>query len=601
MSTLEKVNESQENLAPAEGHKEISSVDYSSMDLEGLFEQLKKKVKSDSVRDVKDEIALIKKAFDRVYEQRAELKKAEFIKEGGTEFDFSYELPIKHQFEKTYSDFKKRLRQHYKDLENTLNENLQKKLDIVKKIKELVSAEESVGATFRVFMDLQREWRQTGPVPKTNSEDIWQNYQHHVERFYDYLELNRDLRDKDFAHNLEQKEQVIAQLEALASEADVVKAFREATALTIRWYEELGPVHKDLREDVWKRFNNALHVVRQRKKEYLDQLQASYQQNGVLKTAILDQMQNALRDGFQNIQQWKKKKEALEELRQSFLKIDKAPENINKALWERFRETMSSFHKQTKAFFHDIKNEQRNNLHKRKELINLVARLTDEPLTAENRELVVQAQKDWKATGHVGKKEEDKSWSKFKELCNAYFDKIHQKDHQAKEDQITQSNKEKEALLEVLKAFAPLQTPEENMTFLQEVFSKWKNFGHFHDARQKALDERFEAAVADILKVLNIEKEDLEILKYENKIAHLQSDNSLFREREALVKHLSELNASLKQLENNVLFINTNRNNPLLKNINQQIAQLQEKISLAKEKKKVIDITIRKHKSAQSQ
>jgi len=252
----ETVAEDSEDEATVKRH-DIPMLDYHAMSMENLVKEFGKLVKNEKIQAIKEHIDQIKTEFNQKYGELVEQKKEEFLADGGNIIDFRYTSTVKTDFNSVYGEYKDKRNAYYQNLEQNLKENLKKRLAIIEELKGLINVEENINDTYKHFKSLQDQWRYAGPIPRAEYNNVWKTYHHHNERFYDFLHLNRDLRDLDFKHNLEEKQQIIAQAEALAEEADANIAFRKLQSLHKLWKEEIGPVAKEFRDDIWDQFSKA--------------------------------------------------------------------------------------------------------------------------------------------------------------------------------------------------------------------------------------------------------------------------------------------------------------------------------------------------------
>jgi hypothetical protein len=251
----------------------IPDLDYETLNMENLVGELQRLVKNEKVQTIKKNVDAIKAAFDVKFQDFLEQKKAEFIEGGGNEIDFRYNSVAKRQFNEVYGEYREKKDAYYKTLESNLQNNLKKRLELIERLKGLVNVEEDINDTYKNFKEIQKEWKNAGAIPRTHYNDVWKTYHHHMEIFYDFLNLNRELRDLDFKHNLEEKLKIIEKAEALQTETDIHKAFQELQTLHKIWKEDLGPVDKENREVVWDRFSAATKVIHEKRQEHFKSLE----------------------------------------------------------------------------------------------------------------------------------------------------------------------------------------------------------------------------------------------------------------------------------------------------------------------------------------
>src|SRR5690606_5342825 len=452
---LDEIDESNAEDAEDEGHKDrhqIPMPDYHAMNLNNLVDELDKLVKNEKVQAIKNHVDEIKHEFDQKFQELLEQKKEDFIDDGGNVIDFRYNSPSKTRFNSIYSEYKDKRNTYYKNLENDLKLNLQNRLDIIEELKGLINVEENINDTYKHFKELQVKWRNAGPIPRMNYNDVWRTYHHHIEIFYDFLDLNKDLRDMDFKRNLEEKEKLVQEAERLANEADTNKAFRELQNLHKVWKEDIGPVAREFREDIWNRFSEATKAIHQKRQDYFKNIDKVYEKNLEVKREIIGKIQEIATRKVNSHGTWQKLIKEVETLREDFFKAGKVPLKLNEETWASFKEAVRSFNRNKNLFYKNLKKEQHTNLEKKMELVKLADSLKDSEDWEKTTPIMKKIQNDWKTVGHVPKKYSDKIWKEFKEACNHYFNKLHaQKDNENKDEY--EAFTQKKAFLDELKAF----------------------------------------------------------------------------------------------------------------------------------------------------
>lgn len=559
----------------------IPFLDYHSMSMENLVGELQRLVKNEKVQAINKHVNGIKHEFDLKFQEFLEHKKEEFVTNGGNEIDFRYNSVTKRQFNEVYSEYREKRDSYYKNLEKTLKQNLENRLGIIEELKGLVNVEEDMNTTYKSFKELQRKWRNAGSVPRGNYNDVWRTYHHHVEIFYDFLHLNRELRDLDFKHNLEEKLKLVERAEALASENDLGKAFRELQTLHKIWKEDIGPVAKEQREEVWERFSNATKAMHQRRQEYFKELDKHYEQNLVKKKEIIvaiTAISSKVAENHKAIQQQIKE---VESLRDQFFKAGKVPQKDNEPTWAAFKEAVRGFNRNKNAFYKNLKKDQHTNLEKKKALLGMALSLKDsedhEMATAEMKRI----QAEWKKIGHVPRKYSDKIWQEFKEACNHYFNRLHAQRNQAQKGEYENYEK-KNACLERLKAFKIGKDPKEDLKAIKAFIEEWRGYGRIpHNKRH--VNSKFNKIIDALLKKLGVSHQEAELLKYGNKIQQLASNDNeraIKNERTFIRRKISESQSEIRQLENNLQFFSSaSEDNPVvqevIKNINRHKASLE--------------------------
>lgn len=571
---------------------EIPFLDYNSLSLENLVGELQRLLRNEKVQAIKRHVDAIKQEFDEKFQEFIEQKKEEFLERGGSEIDFQYNSVTKREFNELYSEYKEKRNEYYKSLEQALLKNLANRLEIIEAIKGLVSMEEDMNSTYKTFKDLQERWREAGPIPRANYNDVWRNYQHHVEIFYDFLHLNRELRDLDFRHNLEEKEKLAERAEALVLEPNLTLTFRELQTLHKIWKEDIGPVAREHRDAIWDRFSNATKAIHQRRQELLQEQEKKFETNLKAKNDIilaLNELEANVSDSHRDLQLQIK---SFEKLREQFFKIGKVPQKENESVWSAFKNATRKFNRYKNSFYRNLKKEQQENLEKKRALLERARALQDsEDWDIATPELK-RIQQEWKETGHVPHKFSDKIWKQFKTCCNAYFDRYNASRNKAQDQERDLLNRYN-SLLETLKSYKLSGNREADFQKIQEFTTAWKELGALPH-QKKHLNVKFQKIIDALLRKLGIDKEEAEILRSEDRIQDLEGadDNRAIEvERQFIRKKLDEIKAEIIQLENNLLFFSDqSTQNPLYLEVLSNLEKRQETLAEWKEKLKTLNI-----------
>ncbi|MFC7444483.1 DUF349 domain-containing protein [Mesoflavibacter profundi] len=591
---LNEIDDSNAEDAEDEGNKDrhnIEEKDYESLNMEQLVIELDRLVKNEKVQAIKKHVDALKNEFDKQFQDLLEEKKEEFLSNGGNEIDFRYNSPLQRNFRDTYKDYKQRLTAHYQNLEKNLKQNLEKRLEIIDQIKHLTdNAEDSMSSKYKSFKDLQELWRNAGPIPRDKYNNAWNSYHFNVERFYDLLHLDRDLRDKDFEHNLELKTKIIEQAEELAKDDNINRAFRELQNLHKIWKEELGPVAREYREPIWERFKEATKKINEKRQDYFKNLDTLYEQNLVNKHAIIDNIQTIAQENINSHKGWQSKIKEVEALREEFFKAGKVPIKVNEATWAKFKEVVRLFNRKKNQFYKDLKKEQYANLEKKLELVKIAQENKDNEDFAATTPLMKKIQLDWKQVGHVPRKDSDKVWNQFKAACNHYFDRIKEQRNAASEEE-NQAYTEKEALLKKVKDISLTGDQKEDLATIKSQINLWKNIGRV-PRNKRQIENDFNTALDQLFKGLDLNKAEAEMIKFENKLQDLSStedQRALDNERFYIQKKVDEIKGEINQLENNLLFFsNVKSDNPLVKDVHKNIKKHKDELSIWKNKLKKI-------------
>jgi len=579
------VAEDSEDETKAERH-DIPKKDYHAMSKEQLVDEFEALLKKEKVQAIKDHVIEIRAEFNAKFNEEEEEKKEEFLADGGNIIDFHYSTPLKKRFNSLYFDYREKRNNYYKQLKQDLNKNLDKRLEIIEELKGLIDVEENINTTYKHFKDLQDRWRVAGPIPREKYNDVWNTYHHHVENFYDFLHLNREFRDLDFKHNLDQKLKVIDRAEELAQETDVNRAFRELQMLHKMWKEELGPVAKEFREDIWDRFSTATKQIHDKRQEYFNTLDERYEENWKAKQVIIEKINEIADEEYKSHNTWQQKIKEIEPLREAFFNAGKVPRSKNEETWTDFKQNVRRFNRNKNAFYKNLKKQQYDNLEKKKELIQIAEDNKDSDDFKTVTPLMKKIQADWKKIGHVPRKDSDKVWKQFKAACNHYFERLHETRKDENKAEFEAFHKKKE-LLEQVKSVELSGDKKEDLPKIKNFIEEWKNIGRV-PYNKRFIEGKFNKALDQLFNKLDVDHTKAEMLKYENKVQSLNDaddDKKLRNEHYFLTKKIEETKAEIRQLENNLQFFsNVEEDNPLVQDVHKNIADQKAQLEVWKEK-----------------
>ncbi|MDC6367506.1 MULTISPECIES: DUF349 domain-containing protein [Flavobacteriaceae] len=570
----------------------IPVLDYHSMSMENLVGELQRLIKNEKIQAISKHVGSIKYEFDQKFQEFLEHKKEEFIANGGNEIDFRYNSVAKRQFNEVFAEYREKRDHYYKQLEQNLKSNLQKRLEIIEELKGLINVEEDINTTYKHFKELQESWRNAGPVPRNNYNDVWRTYHHHLEIFYDFLHLNRELRDLDFKHNLEEKVKLVERAEALADEPDLGKAFRELQTLHKIWKEDIGPVAKEQREEIWDRFSNATKVMHQRRQEHFQELEKSYEKNLEKKHEIIASILAIADDVSNNHRGLQQQIKEVEALRDAFFKAGKVPQKVNEETWASFKDVVRKFNRNKNTFYKNQKKEQHTNLERKRALLELAVSLKDSDDWDTTTPEMKRIQSEWKKIGHVPRKYSDKIWNEFKNACNHYFDRLHSEKNEAHKEEYANLDKKNDCLNR-LKAFQLSGDKEKDLEQLKKFLSEWKKYGRI-PYNKRHINGKFNKIVDALFKKLGVSRQESELLKYGNKVqqlANTDDNRAINNERVFIRRKIDESKSEIRQLENNLQFFsNASEDSPLVKEVVNNINKHKESLETWKEKLKKLNI-----------
>lgn len=597
---LEKEDDDDEIESDEEEHEhkveeELVLPDYDDFSPEKLIEDAERLLKNEAIHKIKAHFDAIRKnLLDHLNDERKE-KLTEFVEAGGVEMDFEFIQPLRQKFKSIYGDYRKKRQAYYQDLEDKLQNNLKVKLEIIDKIKEIVQKDESIGDTFKEFNNLQQEWRNTGPVPRNESNDLWKTYHHHVENFYEFIKINKELRDLDFKKNQQAKEELISKVEELAEEKDIKKAFSLLQDYHKKW-KRIGPVEREDREPMWERFSNATKKLHEKREEYYEGMRAQNEKLLEEKKSLVAKIEDF---PFQNIKshgKWQEAIKAVETIRQEFRKIGRINHPENDKIWDEFRAVLRDFNSHKNNFYKELKKDQQNNLLKKRALLEKALSLKDSTDWKNTSNDLKRIQADWKKIGHVPRSESDKIWKQFREACNHFFSQL--TNHNKSQDKALEGNYDsKSELLEKLKNFKPEGNQKKDISALSAIINEWKGLGRVPRDKSK-IESEFNKVLDAQFKAIDLDKKEAQRIRFENKISSLKGDNGddrqLLREKDFLRKKLDEAKKELNTLENNMAFFSSSSaNSPFMKEAQKNIKNQQMVIDDLLEKIKMLSISIR--------
>ena len=571
---------------------DIPMQDYDALSLDELVEELKSLVSREKVMSVKDHIEEIKKAFLAKYNHLIEEKKEEFLAENqDTNEEFQYHSPLKTQFDKYYSLFRDTKNTHFKSLQTNLKTNLENRLAIVEELKELINPQENIKDTLKHFNELRDRWKNAGPIPKDKYNHVWNNFHFHVENFYDYLHLDREARDLDFKHNLEQKQKIVARVQELVKEADVNKAFRELQDLHRIWKEDIGPVSREHRDAIWNTFSDLTKQMHDKREVLFENQRGTELENLERKKEIINKIEVLATEKVSAHAQWLSQIEKVEALRTAFFSAGKVPSDVNEETWASFKTAVRNFNSFKNSFYKYIKKDQNDNLSKKTALVAKAKELQESVDFAVTTPIMKQIQDEWKKIGHVPRKYSDKIWKEFKDACNHYFDKLKEQKNEENGEEV-EAFDNKKAYLETLREFQLTGDHKTDLDAIKLHIETWKNFGKVPFPRRH-IEGKFNKILDALFDKLSLSKKDTDMIRFANRMDNLSESNDtrkLDNEKIFLMRKIEEVQNEIFQLENNIQFFTNTRNakkeNSIVLEVRKNIAIHKESLDVWKEKLK---------------
>ena len=571
---------------------DIPMQDYDTLTLEELVSELKNLVSTEKIISAKDHIEEIKKSFLAKYNHLLEEKKEEFLAENqDPNEDFQYHSPLKTNFDKYYSIFRDAKNAHFKSLQTNLKTNLENRLAIVEELKELINPQANIKDTLKHFNDLRERWKNAGAIPKDKYNHVWNNFHFHVENFYDYLHLDREARDLDFKHNLEQKQKIVARVEELVKEADINKAFRELQDLHRIWKEDIGPVSREHRDEIWNKFSDLTKQMHDKREVLFENQRGTELENLAKKKDIVAQIEVLATEKVNAHSQWLAQIEKVEALRTAFFSAGKVPSDVNEETWSSFKNAVRNFNSFKNSFYKDIKKDQNDNLTKKTALVAKAKELQESTDFAATTPVMKKIQEEWKQIGHVPRKNSDKIWKDFKDACNHYFEKLKEQINEENTEEV-EAFDNKKAYLETLREFQLVGEHKADLDAIKLHIETWKNFGKVPFPRRH-IEGKFNKILDALFEKLSLSKKDTDMMRFANRMDHLsenQDTRKLDNEKIFIMRKIDEVQNEIFQLENNIQFFTNTRNakkeNSIVLEVRKNIAIHKESLAVWKEKLK---------------
>lgn len=577
--------------ADAEKRHEARGGKYASLTKEELVKALEELVEK-PFDEVKDEVPQIKAAFFAVRKEEQAREKAEFLAAGNDEAAFAAKGDAcEARVKELLQQLKEKKAAYNAQLEAIKEQNLDKKRKIIDEINNISADADNINKQFSHVQELQQEFKAIGEVPAPNVTDIWKEYQMAVERFYDLLKMNKELRDYDFKKNLEIKQQLCAEAEALDDESSIVDAFKKLQELHNTW-RETGPVAKELREGLWARFKAASAAVNKKYQAFFEERKQSEKANADAKTALCEKIEAIDTAALKTYAAWTDATDSIIALQNEWKKLGFASKKVNNALFARFRKSCDEFFALKAEFFKKMREELAANLAKKTELCEKAEALMDSTDWKKATDSLVELQKEWKTIGPVVKKHSDAVWKRFHTACDHFFDAkkkkvsgVHAVEHanlKSKNEIVASIN----ALVEQEDADAAEAAKQ-----VRELMAKWQEVGHVPYKEKDKAYEAYRAAVDKAYDKFDMKATRARLANFESSIAKMGSGDKVQRERERLVRTYEQRSSELKTYENNLGFLSarSKAGNTIVKEMERKIAKIKEDLAMLEKKIKVID------------
>ena len=548
----------------------------------------------------RSELDLLKQAFYKLHKAAQIAARNAFLEAGGQPEDWHAEVDgAEENFKAIMASIRQRRAQLAEEAEKLKAANLSRKLDIIERIKELATSPEEANAHFDEFKQLQAAWKETGAVPAERATEVWKNYQLYVEQFYDLLKLNSEAREYDFKKNLTAKERLIELAEKLVDEEDIIAAFNKLQALHAE-YKEIGPVAKELREDVWNRFKAASTVINKRHQEHFEAIKAREDECLQQKTALCEQAESIQTDDITTFAAWEEKTKEVIELQAQWKEIGFAGHKQNNIIFDRFRSACDRFFSAKAEYFRNIKDEQNGNLEAKRKLAEEAEALKDSTEWSKTAKKLIELQKRWKEVGPVPRKYSEQLWKRFTEACDHFFEAK----NAAGADQRAEETANMEAKRAIIEQLKELATDAANATIdkVKELQAQWNEIGHVPFRDKDKLYKEYRAVADELYKQFGASQARRRLEGFQKSVrqAVAKGESTLGRERERLMRIFEARKAEVQTYENNLNFLNatSKSGNSLVAEMNHKVEKLREELDLLSQKIKAVEAEMRAPKAS---
>lgn len=555
-----------------------------------VLERVKELAHSDDT-PAKDEIDHLKTAFYKLLFAEREADQKTFIENGGAPEAYVMKTDdSEEQFKAEMGLIKEKRAKAFLQQEEEKKANLQRKQQIIEKIKMMSTSPEEANKSYNDFKALQQEWKDIKAVPAEKANELWRNYQLYVEQYYDLLNLNRELREYDFKKNLEQKTLLCEAAEKLADEPDAVSAFHQLQELH-QQYREIGPVAKELREQIWARFKAASTVINKRHQQHFEELRAKEEENLTRKTALCEKVEAIAKEENKNATDWENHTKQIIDIQTEWKTIGFAPQKMNVKIFDRFRAACDDFFGRKAEFFKTLKEKFAENTKKKREMVEQAKALMDSTDWKATSDKLIKLQKEWKTIGMVPKKVGDQLWAEFVAACNKFFEARNAATAGTRNEEQQNLDRKKEIIAKLKELLD--STADNVQATLQQLIDEYGKIGHVPFKEKDKLFKEYHKVVDALYKQLNISasKQRLDNFKSSIKSMAKQGEDMLDNERGRLMRRYEQLKSEITTYENNLGFLNASskKGNSLIDEMNRKVNKLKDDLELIRQKIKAID------------
>lgn len=539
----------------------------------------------------KEEIDNLKTTFYKLHIAERDAEQKAYLENGGDPDAYQVSPdPIEEAFKAQMGVIKERRAKLFLEQEQEKQENLQKKTEIIEKIKAMATSPDEANKSYQAFKDLQQQWKEIKAVPADKANELWRNYQLYVEQFYDLLKLNNEAREYDFKKNLELKEKLCENAERLADEKDIISAFHQLQELH-QEYREIGPVSKELREQIWARFKAASTVINKRHQQHFEEMRANEEENLAKKTALCEKVETIVAAENKGAADWEKRTKEIIDIQAEWKTIGFAPQKMNVKIFERFRTACDVFFSRKADFFKAMKEKYAQNAERKKELVEKARQLSDSTDWKSTADKLIALQKEWKTIGMVPRKLGDKLWNDFITACNHFFE-ARNAAHAGTRGEERENLSKKKAVIAKLKEMMGT-TPDNAAETIKQLIEEYNAIGHVPFNEKDKVYAHFHDTVDKLYKELNISVASQKLDDFKSNLKNLAKKGAdvVDNERGKLMRRYEALKSEIQTYENNLGFLTakSKKGNSLVDEMNRKVTRLKDDLELVRQKIKAID------------
>ena len=568
----------------------FDDIEVDELNKQELVEVLEEIVEENDITRIRTQVAKIKSAFYQLNKEDIANELQLFVENGGKEEDFNHvEDPLEQRYNKAISIYRHNKSRYSQDLEKEKVLNLQKKYELLEELKELINSEETLKRTYDEFKNLQDRWKEIGMVPATELRNLWQSYHFLVEKFFDKVRINRELRDLDLKKNLEAKIELCEKAEELIVEKSIIKSFKKLQFYHEKW-REIGPVPSDVKEDIWERFKGITDKINKRRKEYYKELQDQQQGNYEAKLVLCDKAKAIVEEPVESLKDWQSATDRINELLKVWKTIGRAPKAKNDEVWELFKGSLDAFFNSKREFLNEVKEHQVNNYNLKLDLCSKAEAIKDSNDWGDTTKELIRLQKEWKKIGPVPRKYSDKIWKRFRASCDEFFNRKseHFKTlHDSEDDNLNN----KKALVEEILSYKLVADKEANLAALKEFQKRWIEIGFVPFKEKEKIQNDYRKAIDSLIEKMDVNRAEISASDFQEKVDILknspEADKRISKERAFIRNKITKIQEDLNVWENNIGFFSSSKGS------NKLILEFEQKIKRAKDEIETLKVKLR--------